>query len=89
MKTVAAFALGFGAGMVCLAVVLWSTGSLVHTCRRLGRTVPETHSVQAPAFDRVRTRTPPLPAVPASAAHAVPAPPLLWACRSQVSIRTL
>jgi peptidoglycan LD-endopeptidase LytH len=28
MKTVAIFALGFAAGMGCLAVVLWSTGSL-------------------------------------------------------------
>ena len=28
MKTVAAFILGFAAGMACLAVVLWSTGSL-------------------------------------------------------------
>ena len=41
MKTVAAFTLGFGAGMVCLAVVLWNTGSLV-THAQVVRTVPET-----------------------------------------------
>jgi len=41
MKTVAAFTLGFGAGMVCLAVVLWNTGSIV-THAQVVRTVPET-----------------------------------------------
>src|SRR5229473_1951815 len=40
MKTVAAFALGFVAGMVFLDAVLWSTGSLV-THAQAGRTVPE------------------------------------------------
>jgi hypothetical protein len=38
MKTVAAFALGFVAGIVFLAAVLWSTGSLV-THAQAGRTV--------------------------------------------------
>ena len=38
MKTVAAFVLGFAAGMVCLAVVLWSTGSLQTAQAQAART---------------------------------------------------
>ena len=45
MKTVAAFALGFAAGMVCLAVVLWSTGSLPTGQVQAARTFPR-RSVQ-------------------------------------------
>jgi murein DD-endopeptidase MepM/ murein hydrolase activator NlpD len=44
MKTIGAFALGFGAGMICLAVALWSTGALpprhVQAARAVSATIP-------------------------------------------------
>jgi murein DD-endopeptidase MepM/ murein hydrolase activator NlpD len=57
MKTVAAFALGFGAGMVCLAAVLWSTGSLV-THAEVRRALPETVRFKEPEFDRGERKQP-------------------------------
>ena len=48
MKTVAAFVLGFGAGMVCLAAVLWNTGSLVTQHAQASRNVPETIQFKEP-----------------------------------------
>jgi murein DD-endopeptidase MepM/ murein hydrolase activator NlpD len=48
MKTAAAFVLGFGAGMVCLAAVLWNTGSLVTGHAQAGRTVAETIQFKEP-----------------------------------------
>ena len=57
MKTVAAFTLGFGAGMVCLAIVLWNTGSLA-THAEAGRALPET----------IQFKQLPLPPAPAPAA---------------------
>ncbi len=40
MKTIATFALGFGAGMVCLALVLWGTGSLPAGQVQAARAIP-------------------------------------------------
>ena len=48
MKTAAAFVLGFGAGMVCLAAVLWNTGSLVTGHAQPSRTVAETIQFKEP-----------------------------------------
>jgi murein DD-endopeptidase MepM/ murein hydrolase activator NlpD len=47
MRTTAAFALGFAAGMICLTVVLWNTGSLASHAQA-GRTVPETIQFKEP-----------------------------------------
>jgi murein DD-endopeptidase MepM/ murein hydrolase activator NlpD len=71
MKTVAAFSLGFGAGMVFLAAVLWNTGSLV-THAQAARTVPQTIQLKDPEVDRGERKLPaavppPLPLPPALA----------------------
>ena len=63
MKSVAAFALGFGSGMICLALVLWNTGSLV-THAQASRPVPEIAAIPAP----VHLPDPPAAATPAPAA---------------------
>src|ERR1035437_8670238 len=49
MKTVAAFVLGFAAGVLCLAAVLWSTGSLVPSHALAAPKVPETIPFTQPA----------------------------------------
>ena len=58
MKSVAAFALGFGSGMICLALVLWNTGSLV-THAQASRPVPATIQFKQPEFDRSERKQPP------------------------------
>jgi peptidoglycan LD-endopeptidase LytH len=72
MKTVAAFALGFAAGMASLAAVLWSTGSLV-TRAQAGRTVPETIQFKEPQFDRGERKQPPAIPPPLQPPDASPA----------------
>ena len=59
MKALAAFVLGFGAGMVCLAVVLWNTGSLVTGHAQASPAVPETIRFKEPEFDRGERKQPP------------------------------
>ena len=49
MKTVAAFVLGFAAGVLCLAAGLWSTGSLVPSHALAAPKVPETIPFTQPA----------------------------------------
>src|ERR1035437_1549432 len=49
MKTLAAFVLGFAAGMVCLAAGLWSTGSLLPGHALAAPKVPEAVQVPQPA----------------------------------------
>lgn len=71
MKTVAAFALGFAAGMVFLAAVLWNTGSLV-THAQAARTVPETIQFKEPQFDPGVRQQPPVVPSPAAASLAMP-----------------
>jgi murein DD-endopeptidase MepM/ murein hydrolase activator NlpD len=76
MKAAAAFAMGFGAGMVFLAGVLWSTGSLV-THAQAGRTVAETIQFKEPQFDRGERKQPvaiPTPLTPPQPSPAEPAP---------------
>ena len=75
MKTTAAFALGFAAGMICLAVVLWSTGSFGPAHALAAPKVPEPISftqpppvappIQLPDAPPLPSRaaTPPMPAV--------------------------
>src|SRR5206468_349428 len=67
MKTIAAFALGFGAGMVCLAVVLWSTGSLPIGQVQAARGVPGTIPFEDPQIthgERKQSPAIPPPVVP-------------------------
>jgi murein DD-endopeptidase MepM/ murein hydrolase activator NlpD len=87
MKTTAAFALGFAAGVVCLAVVLWSTGVFlpahalaapeVSETIPLRQPLPVAPPVQLPEAPPVllRAATLPMPAVldrPASASLGMP-----------------
>jgi murein DD-endopeptidase MepM/ murein hydrolase activator NlpD len=74
MKTVAAFVLGFAAGMACLAVVLWNTGSLQTAQAQTPRTVPETIQFQDPQINHGERKQPPAippPFAPAANAAAV------------------
>lgn len=61
MKTVAAFALGFAAGMVCLAAGLWSTGSLVPSHALAAPKVPEAVPFTQPAAVPPPFQTPDAP----------------------------
>ena len=72
MKMVAVFSLGFGAGMACLAVVLWSTGSLA-THAQAGRTIPEPIQFEEPQFDRGGPKQPPAVPPPLQLPDALPA----------------
>ncbi len=81
MKTAAAFVLGFAAGMVCLAVMLWSTGSL-QTAQAQVRSVPQTIQFQDPQTSRGERKQPPaipppFASAPTSAAVTDAAPPSL------------
>ncbi len=71
MKTVAAFALGFAAGMVCLAAVLWSTGRLLPGPALAAPAAPAAIQFKDPQFDQGERKQPP-PVPPAS--H-LPEPP--------------
>ena len=62
MKTVAAFALGFAAGMVCLAAGLWSTASLLPRHVLAAPKAPAAIRPQYPQFER--HITPPAPVAP-------------------------
>jgi murein DD-endopeptidase MepM/ murein hydrolase activator NlpD len=64
VKTLAAFALGFGAGMVCLAAVLWSTGSLVPGHALAAPQVPEAVRLTQFAAIPPPVETPDAPRVP-------------------------
>jgi peptidoglycan LD-endopeptidase LytH len=63
VRTVAAFALGFAAGMVCLAVGLWSTGSLVPSHALAAPKVPEAIAFTQPAAIPPSVQTPYAPPV--------------------------
>lgn len=58
MKTAAVFALGFAAGMVCLAVVLWSTGDLLPGHALAAPTAPEAIRFKDPHSDQGERRLP-------------------------------
>jgi peptidoglycan LD-endopeptidase LytH len=73
MKTLAAFGLGFGAGMVCLAALLWNAGSLATGHTQVARTVPETIQFQEPQFDRSERKQPPAVQPPVPLPDAPPA----------------
>jgi peptidoglycan LD-endopeptidase LytH len=75
VRTVAAFALGFAAGMVCLAAGLWSTGSLVPSHALAAPKVPEAVQFTQPAAVPPPFQTPDAP----SAASTVSRPPALAA----------
>ena len=64
MKTIATFALGFGAGMICLAVVLWSTGSLPVGQVQAARGVPRTIPFEGPQVIPGERKQPPVVAPP-------------------------
>ena len=51
MKTLAAFALGFGAGMVCMAAILWTTGSLLPALAMPAPKVPTAIQYRDPPLD--------------------------------------
>src|SRR5260370_8790834 len=59
MKTAAAFVLGFAAGMACLAVVLWRTGSLQSAQVQAARAVPEKIQFQDPQINLGERKQPP------------------------------
>ncbi len=61
MRTAAAFALGFAAGMVCLAAVLWSTGSLLPSQALAAPKVPEAVRFSQPAPTPPPVQTPAAP----------------------------
>lgn len=73
MKTVAVFSLGFAAGMVCLAAVLWNTGSLMTGHAQASRTVPETIQFKEPQFDRGERKQAPAVPPPVQLPDALPA----------------
>src|ERR1035438_10859946 len=68
MKTAAAFALGFAAGVVCLAVVLWSTGGLGPAHALAAPRVPEAISFTQPLPVAPRVQLPDAPPLPSRAA---------------------
>ena len=72
MRTAAAFALGFAAGVVCLAVVLWSTGVFLPARALAAPKVPEPISFTQPLPVAPPVRLPDAPPVPLRAA----APPM-------------
>ncbi len=74
MKTMATFALGFGAGMVCLALVLWGTGSLPAGQVQAARAVPVTIPFEAPQINHGERKQP--AAVPAAFVPPVTIPPV-------------
>ena len=76
MKTVAAFVLGFAAGITCLAVVLWRTGSLQTTEAQAARNVPETIQFQDPQINHGERKQPPAIPPPFEPGAASPAPSL-------------
>ena len=65
MKTAAAFALGFAAGVVCLAAVLWSTGGFLPA-----------HALAAPKVAEPISFTQPLPVAPPVQLREAPPLPL-------------
>ena len=73
MKTIATFALGFGTGMVCLALVLWGTGSLPAGHVQAARAVPVTIPIEAPQIHHGERKEP--PAVPSPFVPPVTIPP--------------
>jgi murein DD-endopeptidase MepM/ murein hydrolase activator NlpD len=76
MKTVAAFALGFAAGMLCLAAGLWSTGSLFPAHALAAPKVPEAIPFTQPLPLPPPVQLPDTPPVPSlAAAPPVPALP--------------
>ena len=72
MKTLAAFVLGFAAGMVCLAAGLWSTGSLLPGHALAAPKVPE--AVQFPQPAAVPPPFQPPDTSPAATPKTTPAP---------------
>ena len=64
MKTAAAFALGFAAGVICLAVVLWSTGGFGPAHALAAPKVPEPISFTQPVPVPLPVRLPDAPPVP-------------------------
>lgn len=70
MKTATSFILGFAVGMLCLAVVLWSTGHLVLTSAHAAFPEPVATSAPIPAPPR------PAPVHPADTPPAVAEPTL-------------
>jgi peptidoglycan LD-endopeptidase LytH len=64
MKTAAAFALGFAAGVVCLAAVLWSTVGFGPARALAAPTVPEPTSFTQPLPVPLPVRLPDAPPVP-------------------------
>ncbi len=78
MKTIATFALGFGAGMVCLALVLWGTGSLPAGKVEAARAVPVTVPFADPQInhgERKQSPAVPAPFVPPATIPPVTIPP--------------
>src|ERR1019366_9544313 len=65
MKMAAAFALGFAAGVICLAAVLWSTGGL-----------GPAHALAAPRVPEPISFTQPLPVAPPVQLREAPPLPL-------------
>ncbi len=85
MKTIAAFALGFAAGMICLAVVLWSTGSLPAGQVQAARAVPVTIPFQDPQItqgERKQSPAVPPPLVPPAKVTSGTTPPATVASTS-------
>jgi hypothetical protein len=68
MKTAAAFALGFAAGVVCLAVVLWSAGGFGPAHALAAPKVPEAIPFTQPLPVPLPVRLPDAPPVPARVA---------------------
>src|SRR5260370_13105997 len=96
MKTAAAFVLGFAAGMACLAVVLWRTGSLQSAQVQAARAVPEKIQFQDPQINLgERKQPPPIPppfptaANPAATPGAASAGPSLGMPIARVDPHTL
>src|ERR1019366_3261155 len=67
MKTAAAFALGFAAGVVCLAVVLWSTGGFGPAHALAAPKIPEPISFTQPQPVAPPVQLPEAPPLPARA----------------------
>ena len=61
MKTLAAFVLGFAAGMICLAAGLWSTGSLLPGHVLAAPKAPAAIPFKEPPFDQGERKPPAIP----------------------------
>ena len=76
MKTVATFILGFAAGILCLAAVLWNTGNLLTVYAMATPKAPATIRFTPPPPGPPAILLPDAPPVP-SAAVALPMPPVV------------